>query len=679
MVPEFAATPYSAPGGYEGTVDNEGSLVGIYAFETIEAQKCAGNSHAPVLERFNYVPLSAPTSQIRLLRIPPKSPQPPTVFVVHMFHAHLSEDPKYTALSYTWGSPTPTDLIELNGQRHHTTESVFVVLHELQRENEDVVVWIDALCINQQDDIEKTDQVQLMRQIYKTAQEVVVWLGPSTPYTDSTMQETRKLGEQLLDMGLWDLTAADCETWELEEENTSGAANTKNNVIRLFEEHMRRQNSGDYAFWWIMSDLGERRWFRRMWCIQECANAEVAIFRCGKEEVDFRVYWAVSLYMSTFINYALLRPTGNDITDNQMLWLTGKIQETFPTEMIGIRRKRLMGHQHDLRSLLYSSNAVHGSNLRIECTDPRDRVYALLGIAADAVSETIVADYTRTLDEAYIATARALLNNGHDDVLSLCGIRTLCPDLPSWVPDWSSLLRWPWSVWHSQLMFSAGYNSNPSAPYVAFKPHTATPSRPDELRLEGKVIDTLKDVGTVWSVGIDDPFDYTAATALFNDISTYLSQSPRYAPSERQEGEWRILVGDIESHGMNIQRAAADGPMKKGVEVMKHFAEHYSKGTVADMEYIKANRGVMSAVSGRMQSMYDARLFSSETGWVGLCPMNGVPGDSIVLFLGARVPYLIRKVEGGEKWKLIGECHVYGIMDGEYMKEEPVFEPIILC
>jgi len=141
------------------------------------------------------------------------------------------------------------------------TESLATALASLQSESEDVVIWADAVCINQQDPFEKTEQVQLMRDIYKAAMRVIIWLGPSTPETYCTIKEMEKLGDELLKAGLWDLTSDDILHWDVEDNDTSKAAATKRTITKLKADHLAQARNDRYPFWWIMSDLGKRRWF----------------------------------------------------------------------------------------------------------------------------------------------------------------------------------------------------------------------------------------------------------------------------------------------------------------------------------------------------------------------------------------------------------------------------------
>lgn len=239
---------------------------------------------------FQYRQLAVEEHEIRLLRIPPTSASGDLDGVnFALFHVSLDVVTSFQALSYTWGAQDPPSNIRVNGRTLHITPNLAAALKNLQRKDEECTCWVDSICINQNDPGEKTAQVQLMRRIYQTAEEVIIWLGPSTPQTDCTIQETRKLGAQLLEMGIWNHSGGiDVEQWERTEDDGSCTARFTIQIIELAQTHLTQERNGKYPFWWVMSDLGQRIWFRRIWCIQECANAKVAMFRCGNEDVDFQ-------------------------------------------------------------------------------------------------------------------------------------------------------------------------------------------------------------------------------------------------------------------------------------------------------------------------------------------------------------------------------------------------------
>lgn len=196
-----------------------------------------------------------------------------------------------------------------------------------------------------------------------------------------------------------------------------------------------------------------------------------------------------------------------------------------------------------------------------------------------------------------------------------------------------------------------------------------------ELRIHGVFVDVIKEVGQEWSLEIDDPFDYQAARQFLVHIEDYLRRSNMYDLRQKEGAKWRLPVGDIEHMGITsqLQRAGEESAATKiGYVVMRLAVENQETGE------IQRNLQAYAHYLIQMTRMHDSRPFISEHGYVGLCPMEARPGDSVTIFLGVRVPYIIRNTQGGSFWTLVGESHVYGIMDGEYMQQKPVIESITL-
>ncbi|OCL15030.1 HET-domain-containing protein, partial [Glonium stellatum] len=92
--------------------------------------------------------------------------------------ASLDDRPEYYALSYTWGDPTITRPIIINGVRKQATVSLESALRRLRETAEpSIMIWIDALCINQEDSVERSHQVGMMGDIYRFTREALIWIG----------------------------------------------------------------------------------------------------------------------------------------------------------------------------------------------------------------------------------------------------------------------------------------------------------------------------------------------------------------------------------------------------------------------------------------------------------------------------------------------------------------------
>lgn len=120
-------------------------------------------------------------------------------------------------------------------------------------------------------------------------------------------------------------------------------------------------------------------------------------------------------------------------------------------------------------------------------------------------------------------------------------------------------------------------------------------------------------------------------------------------------------------------RATATSVMRAGYAIAK---------VMAKMEYRSVETSEATSLGSfalQLGGIYGSRPFVSKSGYVGLCPLETQPGDAIAILQGARVPYIVRRGENLEGWTLIGESHVYGIMDGEFMTTNPPMEEITLC
>ncbi|KAK4228083.1 heterokaryon incompatibility protein-domain-containing protein [Podospora fimiseda] len=132
------------------------------------------------MSKYEYRPL--PEGSIRLLRIEPNTDQgaPIECKVLVCPVLNSGRTSLYEALSYVWGSQEKRRSIRIGGHEFPVGENLFSALLALRDPHLDRIVWIDAICINQEDNTEKGYQVQTMARVYAQARGVVVWLGAGT-------------------------------------------------------------------------------------------------------------------------------------------------------------------------------------------------------------------------------------------------------------------------------------------------------------------------------------------------------------------------------------------------------------------------------------------------------------------------------------------------------------------
>lgn len=140
---------------------------------------------------YNYLPLTHTNQSIRLLRLMPHQDQHADI-QCELFEYSLQgsdDDHLYEALSYVWGNPNVTLPISITEYRMDVTVNLHAALLRLRNRLFDRVLWIDAICINQNDQNEKISQIQFMVHIYSKALRVVAWLGEAADNSHLAFQD----------------------------------------------------------------------------------------------------------------------------------------------------------------------------------------------------------------------------------------------------------------------------------------------------------------------------------------------------------------------------------------------------------------------------------------------------------------------------------------------------------
>ncbi|KAJ9637654.1 hypothetical protein H2199_007144 [Coniosporium tulheliwenetii] len=185
----------------------------------------------------------------------------------------------YEALSYTWGNMGITAEITINNCIMGITENLHLALQHLRYEYADRILWVDAICIDQGNLQERGHQIKQMTNIYKEAEQVVIWLGPATDETDLIIDSTKRLQEAIVKVeGDWRRSA---ELWM--------------DAGLVLRPTLSRGSHAEWNDQWHAQRMGleallKRPWFRRIWVLQEVANARVAVVVCGKKSVSARIF-----------------------------------------------------------------------------------------------------------------------------------------------------------------------------------------------------------------------------------------------------------------------------------------------------------------------------------------------------------------------------------------------------
>jgi hypothetical protein len=165
------------------------------------------SSHSP------YGPISASKQEIRLVKLLPWTQDNNQQIRCTLENASLQDNPTFTAVSYTWGDLSQAASIWLDNSEFELSKNLFVLLQHI-RTSSPLMIWVNALSINQKDN-EKGWQVAQMGEVYKKAVETIVWLGPEENDSDIVMEKFSAIGEEALRCGILELshTKFDAKKW----------------------------------------------------------------------------------------------------------------------------------------------------------------------------------------------------------------------------------------------------------------------------------------------------------------------------------------------------------------------------------------------------------------------------------------------------------------------------------
>ncbi|ESU08374.1 hypothetical protein FGSG_11631 [Fusarium graminearum PH-1] len=191
----------------------------------------------------------------------------------HLILSKLEDTPSYAALSYVWGDPSPQDpLFAVDGFELRIRQSLNHALGTLLSGDEKRLLWIDQICIDQENITEREHQVTLMSKIFKQAQRVICWLGPDDEHTGHAFDLSTVLA----------IDGSGSEFWKEPMQRLMQAG--------LFRHMLDLVNPTGIPFS-ALAALVKIPWFGRLWIVQEVALASKIEFRCGGATIDGDITW----------------------------------------------------------------------------------------------------------------------------------------------------------------------------------------------------------------------------------------------------------------------------------------------------------------------------------------------------------------------------------------------------
>ncbi|KAF8866325.1 HET-domain-containing protein, partial [Acephala macrosclerotiorum] len=364
-----------------------------------------------------------------------------------LHHVSLANRPSYKALSYAWGSPRATRPILVNGYQHAVTVNLESALRRLRRIDEDLILWIDALCINQSNNSERTEQVNLMHDIFAFTKEVIVYLGevpqhglmrPNGPISESTTTfQCDETDGEILEIFRNRCTAKRPSKISKGTSKFDFAFDIFCLLRLLSKVSDSRQfpafdlNSREFVDTKYQRNLFEglrqlmlSRWWNRIWVIQEVVVPKKIVMVYGSASAPWEMFVDAALWESRN------RSTSTSLSFPHEY---STVLAYFARIILDIDRMRELWRDGKQTTLLPLLRRFSGR----KASDDRDKVYALLSLARDKTS--IVPNYSLNVSTVFQATVLDIIQ-GTKSLAVLAGDlgRKDRQDLPSWVPDWSA-------------------------------------------------------------------------------------------------------------------------------------------------------------------------------------------------------------------------------------------------
>ena len=684
---------------------------------------------------FNYLPLKPENRELRLVRLQlPEIEQDVdndsdvTKITLDLQHVSMNDETSYAAVSYVWGSATPSETIEIqvNGEPFPIGINLYTALTEFRRNRVDRWLWIDAICIHQSDQKEKSWHVDRMRDVFRDAELVYIWLGPSTVGSDVAMEFTARVGPRALDSGALGLRKGEILSYhavreveeylkarsqaELEPVDPNQYTNSTVGLGNFIYDFMhepgwtrageRVETCGADHLITGMQDLLRRDYWHRVWVIQEVTLARQAHVYCGGKTVTLDELDAVcsTLFFCVQNEPDELFPE----CQNLRRPFPGSL---FPSKAMEIRQLyRLQDPRPPIRLVDILLNHFSAPRRHIyTASDPRDFVFGLLGVLSEQERLGMHADYNRTAGHVLAEFTKAVfgsptyrcvrdVNLDHSFPKQNDGIT----NYPSWVPDWESIGK------YGIMPFPFSNHAEGGAAGELRQPLGMNDGTPEDaliLRRRGCRVAVITEVmkPPEWTKPTEWPWDWR-----LKRLDKWLQSIRKFAGLGSESGPaedyiWRTLARKYEGKGhsgdgVNEWKEEQNHLVRKIMRrepidiatLTKDELDFFWKGPFA---YYLDGWGV-DKLEDRVKSLIHSwpketlpligrTLFKTNKGMFGIGHESVKPGDIVTLIWEVNSPIVLREREDGG-FTVWGDAHVDGIMNGEFLETNPVHEEFLL-
>jgi len=506
---------------------------------------------------------------------------------------------------------------------------------------------IDALCIDQINNVEKNHQVKRMGTIYTGAGEVVVWLGNDEEGIAGDCFDLISSTNSYLDQQL----------------ATYGAVLDIPTLVKPYSI------CNDQSRWDKVRKMLLLSWFARVWVIQEAGLAKRCTLRWGQDELDFCHIMELALWQFHREDMAAVTgPLQLTRLNNLCRHVYRTYDKTWRTNL-----PLVQANVGDDAIQLFLDVLFAASGMGV--SDKRDHIFAFLGGPLSFQPDgtpLVEPDYNKDLSDVNFETACSFLRHPREAPFLLSRVKHFSPNslndpkIPSWVPRWDVVAEF--SISRHYFWYRAGGNGN-------FMPEV----RGDKtLAVQGIIIGSVAFVSRIihkQNLGTDrNAWDeeYRVACKPFIEVlwgEILQAATPATAGTGQLEKDfvWTLV------------RAFPATPGKTcDAEHMANFAayRHLVRSAARDSDSQPASshdtEAFLRDFMRRLNYCDDLRvavLDSPHTSQLGLVPHVALPGDYCCILLGVPVPMVLRRV-ADNRYIFVGESYIDGVMAGEIVRSQ---------
>ncbi|KAH6981381.1 heterokaryon incompatibility protein-domain-containing protein [Ilyonectria destructans] len=674
--------------------------------------------------------------QIRLIRLPDANSHssPPRV-TLHTFP--LTQCPHYLALSYTWGPPragvpayTGRDrtVILLDDRPFAVRPNLFHALSQVCAARPGSYLWVDSICINQENPRERASQVGIMDHVYAGASETLIWLGPAS-------QQSARAIELLKMMAV----GAEAKILRWTSEHSFGDAFVADDAELLAKNGLPPMTAED---WTSMADIYTRSWFGRVWMLQEVALSANPTILIGHHELPWEIIGHTSFLV--ILSNALVGLFTIGVGLQNIPLAMGLIQAS------GLQavREWSKGSQSPLQEALSNAEFTagittdHASSLLLrlllssngfQATFRRDRVYGLLAIANRLAQKqglerlALNVDYQSSDDDVLTSFGLDLFRQTKSlRLLSLAGLagRSGESKIPTWIPSFENV--------HAPILGSTYNNARP------FNACNAQSSDIADFHIDGDVcklhvkvvsphLGAIEELGEMWSEILRGEFiscikmllhcgpTYTSTQqpiveAFWRTLIMDSDMAQRPAPSHLAQSfaSWMIIItitalcanmssnpfifdlfDSLEPLWVLANSRDTTDLLPKTSSMIPLLFKFGLRNDPSVPQISESDRLVMMSAWGKAAAPYEAhlrltllprrRLARTVRGYLCLVPSSAEIGDNVMIVSGCPTPVVLRRVKTEEDcFTVVGDAYVHGAMFGEHIKDDAVWGDVSL-